>query len=120
MGTTTDAGAAGAGDGTGAAETAATGQPGAADAGGAPDSGAAVGLSGAAADPLAAPPAAGPDPVSEFEVRMLARVQGLQGKFANMRAHLQHAVNGDVRAVTQAVTVLVDLLEEEMTAALRH
>jgi hypothetical protein len=60
-----------------------------------------------------------PEPLSDFDVRVRARLQALQGKFANIRAHLQHAANGDVRAVAQAVTALVDLLEE-MTGALRH
>jgi len=112
MGTTTDTGAVGAGDGKGAAETA-----GAIDK---PD--AAVGLSGAGERPGFSLPAepSGADLAAEYETRLLARVQTLQGKFANMRAHLQHAVNGDVRAVAHAVTALVDLIEAEMTGALRH
>jgi len=99
MGTTTDTGATGAGDGKGAA----------------------VGLSGAEGDaavsPLAAPPASGADLAAEYEARLRGRIQGLQAKFANMRAHLVHGANGDVRAVAHAMTALVDLLEAEIIDA---
>jgi hypothetical protein len=73
------------------------------------------------AEPLSAAPLAfGADLAAEYEARVLNRVQGLQAKFANMRAHLLHGVNGDVRAVAHALTALVDLLEEELTADLHR
>ena len=36
---------------------------------------------------------------------------GLEGKIENVRAHLPHARNGDVRAAGHALTALVDLVE---------
>lgn len=45
------------------------------------------------------------------------RVQAVGARFANVRAHLVHAANGDVRAITAGLTAVVDLIEAEFNAA---